>query len=146
MSGSCAHEYNLKQLEHNLGDPGWAKGCCPLNIRSLCSDCCFWSQRCKQRVGQPLLWHLPQLLQDPPIQLKWWPGTFNWLASFTHTLPSTFLIFPFWKPDIKAQVIQNYLLYRENFKAAMHAQGKAQKRPEKDLKFNFRLILSTEMA
>lgn len=44
-----------------------------LGLCALISDCCFLSQRCRQRSCQPLLWYTFPHCCKPPL-LKWLPG------------------------------------------------------------------------
>lgn len=62
--------------------PSGQKRSCPPNIEDLCSHWWFWSQRGRQRGGQPFLLHLPTLLQVPSSPTKVTSRGFKELTPF----------------------------------------------------------------
>lgn len=65
-----------RSLHTACRNQGRQKGPYLPNIRIcvLISDCCLWSQRCRQSRW-PMLLHLPTLMQTPlSLQPKWLPG------------------------------------------------------------------------
>ena len=64
-----------------------------LGICALIADCCFWSQRCRQRGKHPLLLHIPSLLQVPPLPAEVTSRAFK--GSTTIASPFIFFFFSF---------------------------------------------------
>lgn len=72
------------QLTHSLQEPRWAKRLCPPNIENLCSDCCFWSRKHKEKRSH-CCWTSPSLFKLLLL----------WLERLQSNLKGLFLFFLF---------------------------------------------------
>lgn len=147
MTGSCSHVPGAVYIQHSEARVGTKDAVLQrLEIWAVIPECCFWSQTCRHRSGQPLLSHLHSCFKPLLLWLKWLSQNLKELAHFPP--PFIFLILPFWEPNIEDEDIKSNYILGGNLTQTMHAQRKvqAQKRPEKTLRLHLILILDTETA
>lgn len=115
-------------------------------ICALITDCCFWSQSCRQWGLLSLLLHLASLLQGPLLPAE---VTSRRFKQSVHFFQFIFLApLQLGGQMSRTGILKSNCMCRENYKATIHAQGKAQteKTPENTLSLHLSLILDTETA
>lgn len=114
-----------------------------LETCALIADCCFWSQRCRQRGRMSYHRCRASLRCRKPrsLQLKWLPGDVKDLCTSSSFI---FHFSPCRSQILKSKTFKNNGTYEENQKVTARAQEKSQKRHKKTLSLHLMLIISTE--
>lgn len=110
-------------------------------IHTLITYYFFWSQRCRQRSQEPLLWSRLHCCKPLSLQQKWLLGNLKGWCLF----PVIHLPFlPFRSQILKVRTFKSNCSCGESQNMTARAQGKAQKWPEKTLSLQLMLTLSTD--
>lgn len=87
MTGSCSHVPGAVYIQHSEARVGTKDAVLQrLEIWAVIPECCFWSQTCRHRSGQPLLSHLHSCFKSLLLWLKWLSQNLKGLAHFAPPL------------------------------------------------------------